>query len=177
MAARQVVVPVALQKKVMQKSHDDPICGGHFGRDKTLGKIRTRYWWPGMYQDITFWINSCDVCRPNRTRKPVKAGRLESITVGEAFHTVSVDVLQMGRRTKRGNRYIFVYVDYLTKWATAYVSLTQTATDAAKGFMETIILVHGCPMRLLSDRGSNFLSAMMQELYKLLKIRKVNITA
>ena len=43
--------------------------------------------------------------------------------------------------------------------------------------MEHIIPQHGVPSQLLSDRGAAFLSKIMFELYKLLGIKKVNMTA
>ena len=43
--------------------------------------------------------------------------------------------------------------------------------------MENIVTRHGVPNELLSDRGANFLSGLMQEVYSLLGIRKASTTA
>lgn len=47
----------------------------------------------------------------------------------------------------------------------------------AKSLTEKIICQHGVMNQLISDRGSNFVSHVMVEVYKLLKIRKVQTTA
>src|SRR5688572_13341101 len=37
--------------------------GGHFGKDTTYEKIKTRYYWKGMYKDIEEYIKTCDTCQ------------------------------------------------------------------------------------------------------------------
>ena len=38
---------------VLKACHDNPVFGGHFGRDKTYKKISQRYYWKGM---LTFSV-------------------------------------------------------------------------------------------------------------------------
>ena len=42
--------------------------------------------------------------------------------------------------------------------------------------MEQIVCRHGIPQELLSDRGPNFLSTLMQEVCWLLKVKKRNMS-
>ncbi len=42
--------------------HDDPI-GGHNGTDRMFGKMRTRYFWPQIYENIRHYIKNCDACQ------------------------------------------------------------------------------------------------------------------
>ena len=44
-AVLQVVVPRSMKLEILQGFHDNPT-GGHLSRDKMLGKIRARYYWP-----------------------------------------------------------------------------------------------------------------------------------
>jgi len=48
--------------------------GGHLGRDKTLDKVSSRFYWEGMSNDIINFIKSCDVCQRTNDAKFVKAG-------------------------------------------------------------------------------------------------------
>ncbi|CAF4648344.1 unnamed protein product, partial [Rotaria socialis] len=41
-----------LRQMILKIYHDTAANGAHFGRDKTLHKIKTRYFWPSMYKDI-----------------------------------------------------------------------------------------------------------------------------
>ena len=65
-------------------------------------------------------------------------------------------------------------MDYLTKWSEAFAIPDQKAETIAKLFVENIVCCHGIPVELLSDRGTNFLSSLIQEVCKLLGARKIN---
>ena len=55
----QLILPKCLQKKVKQGLH-----GGirHQGVERTLDLVRTRCYWPGMHEDITSYVKSCERC-------------------------------------------------------------------------------------------------------------------
>ena len=65
-------------------------------------------------------------------------------------------------------------MDYLTKWPEAYAIPDQKAETIARLFVENIVCRHGIPEELLSDRGANFLSNLMQEICQLLGVKKLN---
>ncbi len=50
----------------------------------------------------------------------------------------------------------------------------QSANTIAKLLVEEVFSRHGAPEQLLSDRGANFLSELVLEICKLLRIKKVN---
>ena len=81
---------------------------------------------------------------------------LMPIPVKGPFHRVAVDVLQLPL-TSSGNKYVVVFMDYLTKWVEAFPT-------PATLLIEHIICRHGVPEELLSDRGTNFLSDLILEL-------------
>ena len=68
-------------------------------------------------------------------------------------------------------------MDYLTKWPEVYPVRDQTAHTIARTLVEGIISRHGVPTEVLSDRGRNFLSDFMREVYHLMGIHKVSTTA
>ncbi|CAF4597229.1 unnamed protein product, partial [Rotaria sp. Silwood2] len=51
-----------LRRTILKIYHDTAANGAHFGRDKTVHKIKTRYFWPSMYKDINNYIKSCIPC-------------------------------------------------------------------------------------------------------------------
>ena len=79
--------------------------------------------------------------------------------------------------TKKGHKYAVVFMGYLTTWPEVFPTKDQTASTIAKLLMEEIICRHGAPAALLSDRGPSFLSGLMQEVYAVMGIHKVNTTA
>ena len=53
-------------------------------------------------------------------------------------------------------------MDYLTKWVEAFAMPDQQAETIARLFVDNVVCRHGVPAELLSDRGSNFLSNLVQ---------------
>ena len=98
------------------------------------------------------------------------------IPVAGPFDKVGVDVLQLPR-SYEGNQYAVVFVDYLTKWPEVFPTKDQTALTIARLLVDQIIARHGVPSDLLSDRGANFLSQLMQEVCHQMGIHKFNTTA
>ena len=92
------------------------------------------------------------------------------------FDRIGVDVVQFPK-SKRGNKYAIVFIDYLTKWVEVFATPNQTALTVAKLLVEEIISRHGVPRELLSDRGAAFLSKLLHEIYRLMGIHKTSTTA
>ena len=53
----------------------------------------------------------------------------------------------------------------------------QEATTVAKLLVDRVFCVHGCPLQILTDRGSNFESSLFRELCERLAIDKIRTTA
>src|ERR1700739_3979845 len=60
--------------------HNDPT-SAHFATDTMFEKIRTRYYWPQMYEDIKAYVKACDSCQKRGKFK--KNQLLHPIPVGE----------------------------------------------------------------------------------------------
>ena len=79
--------------------------------------------------------------------------------------------------TKNGNRYILTFVDHFTRYCFAIPLPEQTAERVAYELVHKIILQYGAPQYLLSDQGTQFLSKVIQETCRLMKIKKLQTTA
>ena len=172
----QLVIPRNLIDEVLTSMHDD-VVAGHLGIAKTYDKIRQRYFWQGMYKDITHWIETCKDCASKKSPKRTATAPMQSIPVEGPFDRVCVDVLGPLPASEQGNRYIVVFTDSLTKWPEAFAIRSAGADVIAKLFVEELISRHGAPRTLLSDRGKNFLSKLVQEICDLFTVKKVNTTA
>src|SRR5947209_1885106 len=153
---------------VMYMVHNHEM-GGHFGIDATYNKIAERYYWKGMYEDTKEYVKFCDNCQ----RRGQKGGKsyLNPIEVGEPFERIGIDFVGPLEKTRRGNRYILVTTDYLTKWPEAKAMKDATATNVVKFIYEVIICRHGCPKIILSDRGTHFRNKLVEELCEKFEIK------
>ena len=86
---------------------------------------------------------------------------------------MGVDVLQLPL-TFSGNQYAVVFMDYFTKWPEVFAVPNQKGETIARLLVECVISLHGVPELLLSDRGANFLSELVNEVCKLVGTVKIN---
>ena len=167
-----IVVPQQLRPQLLHEAHAGCF-SGHFSERKVYDKIRRNYWWYGLRRDIRKFCRACLNCVSRRGPGHASRPPLVPIPVKGAFHRVAVDVLQLPL-TSSGNKYVIVFMDYLTKWVEAFPTADQQATTVAELMIEHIVCRHGVPEELLSDRGTNFLSDIMMKLCSLLGIKKIN---
>ncbi len=153
---------------VMFIMHDHPI-SAHFATKATFDKMRERYYWPRMYKDIKEYVESCNQCQ--RRGKPQKKNELHSIASVEPFYQIGIDIVGPLPITDKGNKYIVVAVDYFTKWPEAKAIPEATAKEVATFIYEEIICRHGCPKKILSDRGSHFNNQVIQEITERFRIK------
>lgn len=166
----QVAIPEAWREKVLQECHDSSLTGGHLGFTKTHLKLRDRYWWPTMYADTKHYVTSCSLCQ-RRKGAP-------SVIANEVWEIVGMDIFgPIKPVSKKGNRYIITFTDIVSKYVVAKCLKEATEISTAAALVKKIICQHSIMQRLISDRGTNFVSNMIMEVYKMLQLRKVNTTA
>ena len=169
----QLAVPRDQRQKIIEEAHGG-VMAGHLREMKTYSQLQKHYWWPNMRADIRKWCLSCLVCASHRVGRAQKPP-LSPIPVAGPFDCIGVDIIQFPC-SYDGNKYALVFMDYLTKWPEVFAIADQKAETVAQALVE-VVSRHGVPAKLLSDRGANFLSDLLHELYLLLGIKKVNTSA
>ena len=69
-----------------------------------------------------------------------------------------------------------VFQDHFTKACIGICDPNQTAKTIAKFLYQGYISIFGAPARLLSDRGTNFMSIVMDKMCKILGMKKLQTT-
>lgn len=77
--------------------------------------------------------------------------------LGYPFSRVGLDMIGSLPRTRAGNKYIIVLVDYLTKRMEAEPLKEIGSNDVTK-FLKKVFARHGVPELLITDNGSQFYS-------------------
>ena len=148
--------------------HDHEL-SAHFGIKATQEKIKEKYWWEKMNKDIEEYVRSCDKCQ--RRNKPKRENELNPIQVKTPFYQIGIDFVGPLPMTKNRKRYIIVAMDYFTKWPEARATKRDTAEEVVKFLYEDIICRHGCPQKIISDRGKHFDNDLIQRLTKKFNIK------
>lgn len=172
---KQVCVPESLRQDVMRLGHDTPM-SGHAGGRRTLHRVWTDFYWPQMSGDVRRYCQTCDVCQRALPKGRVPKATLVSMPlVDQPFEKVAVDIVgPVIPCSDRGHRFILVMVDYATRYPEATAIKNIRAETIAEAMWEMWTRL-GIPGEVLSDRGSQFTSEVMQEVYKLLAV-KGNLT-
>nr|GEW75959.1 reverse transcriptase domain-containing protein [Tanacetum cinerariifolium] len=113
---------------ILKACHSRPT-GGHNGPNYTAKKVfDSGFYWPTIYRDAQ---NVCKI-----------------------FDVWGIDF--MGPfPSSRGNKYILVAIDYLSKWVEAKALLTNDARLVFK-FLKNLIARFGTPRAIIIDRGTHF---------------------
>ncbi|XP_062615055.1 uncharacterized protein LOC134276789 [Saccostrea cucullata] len=173
---KQLVVPEPLRQKVMKIAHDS-ILGGHLGTKKTLDRIMSNFYWPGIQGDVRRYCQSCDICQRTFPKGKVTKVPLEKMPlIDTPFERVAVDLVgPLSPITDKGNRYILTVVDYSTRYPEA-VALKNIDTETVAEALVEIFSRVGIPKEVLSDMGTQFTSNIMKEVGRLLSFKQLVTT-
>ncbi len=153
----RVVVPTVFRDRLLVLAHDKTAHVGVRGMRSVLGR---KFTWPGIHSDIMKFVKSCDVCLRVNSAGNKKAMMVERPIVCVPFESVCVDIVGPLPKGKGGAKYLFTYICLASRWPDAVPMRTASASEAAQCFLE-IICRTGIPLRVLSDRGTVFLSKLM----------------
>ncbi|GJS66698.1 reverse transcriptase domain-containing protein [Tanacetum coccineum] len=134
--------------------HSGPT-GGHYGANFTAKKVfDAGFFWPTIYKDAFEFVKSCDACQRQGKISQRDEMPQNAIQVCEIFDVWGIDF--MGPfPSSRGNKYILVAVDYLSKWVEAKALPTNDARVVVK-FLKSLFSRFGAPRAIISDRGTHF---------------------
>ncbi|GJT71997.1 reverse transcriptase domain-containing protein [Tanacetum coccineum] len=139
---------------ILKACHEGPT-GGHHSANITARKVfDVGFFWPTIYKDAYELIKSCDACQRQGKISQRDEMPQNAIQVCEIFDVWGIDF--MGPfPSSRGNKYILVAVDYLSKWVEAKALPTNDARVVVK-FLKSLFSRFGAPRAIISDRGTHF---------------------
>lgn len=131
---------------------------------------------PGIFTDISEYCRSCPECQKGMQKGRITRAPLISIPpIEEPFQRIAIDCVGPLPLTNNRNRYILVCIDYATRYPEAIPLKNQEAETVADALISMFSRV-GVPKELLTDQGSNFMSDLIKQVCKLLKINKLCTT-
>ena len=166
-----------LREDIIRVHHDDPLAG-HPGRHKTHELITRSYWWPGISAQVRMYVSGCEACQRTKAHRERKHAPLNPNEIpSEPWEVISVDLIGELPES-RGFNAICVIVDRFSKQIHAIPTNTElTSEGMAKIYRDQVFRLHGIPRKVISDRGPQFESSFMKDLYRLLGIEANPSTA
>ena len=164
-----LVIPWNLIEDVLYLYHNEAM-SVHLSRDRLYQLLRNRFYWYGMFADVSRWVNGCIKCSQVKPTTPLNHGLLQPIMSKQPFDILGVDILGPITTSSEGYSYILVCVDLYTSWVEAGPLKTITAAEVCQMFFNLVISRHGCPNSVITDQGKQFVSKMWHQLFTSLGI-------
>ena len=170
------VVPVGQHCTMLNGVHHD---AGHQGQQRTLALAQERFWWSMMAEDCCALVSRCPHCRafegevPKAPLCPIRVyAPLELVHLD---YTSTESTMELNKPPVVKN--ILMITDHFMRYALVVVMKDQITKTVMMVFYKNFIADFGVPTKLLSDRGANFMSALVEELCTVFGIQKCRTTA
>ena len=162
---KRLVVPTSLRAPLLALHHASPL-GGHLSYGKTLKRLRRRFFWESISQDLRKYLKSCLPCALSRAAHKERQGLLMlREAVGYPGECVSVDLIGPLPTTPRGHNYMATFVDAFTLY-TEVEPIPNKEMETVGFATYRYICRHGCPKRFLTDQGKEFVNGWFNSLEK-----------
>ena len=172
----QVVVPREHRVNVLKQYHDSPL-GGHKQVQNTYISIREKYYWPGLFKDVSNWVKSCAGCAKADRSKQRRNTPLQRVRVAGPFQQLHIDILGPLTEAEDGCKYVLTMIDQFTRWVELIPLKNQKAHVVAHAIFDQWFCRYGCPSIMVSDRGKNFLSIVVKHLSAMCHVKRIKTSS
>ncbi|GJV13832.1 reverse transcriptase domain-containing protein [Tanacetum coccineum] len=147
--------------EILAHCHSGPT-GGHHSASVTAKKVyESGFFWPSIFKDDNEYVRRCDACQRSGNISSRNEIPQNNIQVCEVFDVWGLDFMGPFLES-RGNKYILVAVDYVSKWVEAQALPTNDVRIVVK-FLRSLFARFGVPKALISDRGTNFCNSQLEK--------------
>lgn len=158
----RLCVPVENRLEVIKMNHDDD-SSCHFGKFKTISRIRDRYYWPKLSESVTEYVRNCEICKITKAKNQIltpPAGKfVEAI---RPWRVVATDICGPFVPSKSGNRFLLVAVDVFSKFVVLKAVRNETAKGVTDFIKNDVVLKFACPEIVVSDNGVQYKSNLFK---------------
>lgn len=173
---KQKITDSDMKRIILNDFHLLP-SSGHAGIRRMCNNIRRQYFWTSLEKDVSDFVKKCDQCQRQKYHKPIKEPLVITDTAGSAFERVFLDLVGPLDKDSCNFSYILTLQCDLTKYIEAYPLTSKHAESVAAAFVNNFILRYGIPNMVITDRGTEFINNMFDQVCKLLKISHLKSTA
>ena len=135
----QLVIPEKFRLDILKELHKG-VTGGHLGQEKTVSKLKERFYWSGHYNDVRDWCQSCSACAKRKQPVPSRRAPMQTISAGYPTQIMVVDLLGPLPESMKGNHYVMVVGDYFFHWMEALPIPNQEASTVAEKLVDEVFL-------------------------------------
>lgn len=164
-------LPVTYRYAAYQAQHG--LC--HPGVRTTRKQISSKFFWPSMNKEVGQWTQACVSCQRAKVNRHVTTTP-NQFPPSQRFEHIHIDIVGPLRLSNE-YRYCVTIIDRCTKWPEAIPVRDITAEIVAQALYNNWIVRFGCPLRITTDQGRQFESALFNGLMKKFGISRLRTTA
>jgi len=145
MKGMRIIIPKSLHKEVLSQIHF-----AHLGIEKCKLRAHDSVFWPNISKDIDDLVSNCHVCQeqlPANRKEPMKPFEVPP----GPWHTVGSDIFFCG------NENYLLLIDYYSKFPVVR-KLSTISSQQVIETMKSVFEDQGIPSKIVSDRGSQYMS-------------------
>lgn len=150
----RLIVPSAMRAEMLKRIHES-----HLGIESCRRRAREVLLWPGMSQQITEMVKSCDVCATHQKRQTKEPLHPHSVPE-RPWQKIGVDLFTMDQQ-----EYLLL-VDYYSKFIEVEWLKSDTRSATVITHLKSQFARHGIPEIVISDNGPQFSSREFQAFAK-----------
>ena len=169
----RLCVPKGLVNRVLYLIHSHKLAG-HPGARKSVLMAKRNYFWVNMATQIKEYVHRCDVCNCFKGSVNKRASLEAYPTELDPWEWVAMDFMGPLPTTPRGNRFLLVFVDYLSRWVELVPTASRSAICVAEALRHNVVTRHSCPRYLVCDNAREFTGEVLTKLAEFYGIRKVH---
>ncbi|XP_057811617.1 uncharacterized protein LOC131025850 [Salvia miltiorrhiza] len=157
---------------VLSELHEGE-CGNHSGgRSLAHRALTNSYYWPTIKADAADYAKKCDKCQQFTQISHLPPEPLTAITSPWPFMKWGMDIVGKLPMAPGQKVYMLAVTDYFSKWIEAE-SFHQVRDKEVKGFIwKNVICRYGVPKEIVTDNGSQFISADFQDFCRFWNIKQ-----
>ena len=167
----------ALQTHLINEAHFTSVTA-HSGKTKTAKLLSAQYYWSELLNDCSIFVINCWMCWQMHISRDKTSELLHSLSIRDrCWQHISFNFKSFSLN-KKGFDNIFVVVDHFEKRVFSLsCQKTVTAAQAVQLYYEYIWRIYRVSETATSDWGSQFISAFMNKLCKLVRVKQKLSTA
>ncbi|KAG8474563.1 hypothetical protein CXB51_031307 [Gossypium anomalum] len=166
----------AVEAKLILEEVHEGVCGTHANGFTMARQImRFGYYWATMEGDCINYAKKCHKCQIYGDKIHIPPSPLHVMTSPWPFSMWGMDVIgPISPKASNGHRFIFVVIDYFTKWVetASYANVTKSAVS--RFLKNKIICRYGMPEKIISENALNLNNKMIAEVCDQFKIKHHN---
>ncbi|KIY96367.1 hypothetical protein MNEG_11595 [Monoraphidium neglectum] len=148
------VVPTPDQRAVLvQQTHEGL---GHLGTKRTAALVASKFWWRGMYENVTAVVSTCEPCSRAKASFNQSQPELCPLPIKGLFYRWGVDLAGPFPKTARGHAYAMVCIEHWSKTVVITPIPDKEAATTAFAFLHSVLARFGAPAEVLTDQGSEW---------------------